>query len=203
MGNHYLLHHKAAKTTLKITVISALGTLAALPASAVQQYGFADFYAPSAWSFSTGGNGLVDTSGAPASIYLQSSNAGSFNPITTTYTTIALASGKVSFEWSYGTNDFGGSFWDPFSIILNGVSSTVPDYSLGGAFALDVSAGDIFGFEIFSRDDFGGEGYVTISNFSAPAVPTPMPIFGAAAAIGWSRRLRRRVFISSVVPTKP
>ncbi|MEB3167830.1 MAG: hypothetical protein VKK97_03770 [Synechococcaceae cyanobacterium] len=49
---------------------------------------------------------------------------------------------------------------------------------------------------------------MTISNFSAPSapappagVPAPLPLFGAGAAYGWSRRLRRRLSNPKALPT--
>ena len=51
-----------------------------------------------------------------------------------------------------------------------------------------------------------GDSYVGIANFTfddAPgmtAVPGPLPVFGAAAAFGYSRKLRKRILSSKVVP---
>jgi len=44
--------------------------------------------------------------------------------------------------------------------------------------------------------------YVSIANFTfdATPVPGPLPVFGAAAAFGYSRTLRKRIAKSKAVP---
>lgn len=58
----------------------------------------------------------------------------------------------------------------------------------------------MFGFSINDFEGSYGPGIATISNFSAPApVPGPLSLFGAAAAFGWSRKLRKRLAIKDGV----
>ena len=78
---------------------SATLGLAASPAQALTQ--FAGDYAPRNWTQTIGGDGLIDTSGAPASIFLKGSDDGSFNPANTDFTIAAPTAGTVSFDWNY------------------------------------------------------------------------------------------------------
>jgi hypothetical protein len=177
---------------LAMVAASGLGD----PAQAVQlQNGFAGAYAPANWSLATGlGNGSVDTSGAPASIELSGSNDGSGFEIATDYTTKAIASGLVTFDWSFFNGD---PNFDEFGFLRNNAFTplgTVPSQGVSQQF--NISAGDIFGFRVLTTDDFQSPGIASISNFSAP-VPGPLPILGLGAAFGWSRRLRRRSGLGS------
>src|SRR5262245_55388885 len=66
-------------------------------------------YAVGNWTTSnTGPAGVVDTSGAPASIQMTSANSGGgfSNQF---FTIAALTDGTVSFHWSYNTFDVDGS----------------------------------------------------------------------------------------------
>jgi hypothetical protein len=77
-------------------------------------------------------------------------------------------------------------------------SSNNGDYTMSGTGNIAASSGDTLKFSI-SNEDFGNPNNLTISNFSFSAptppagVPGPLPLFGAGAAYGWSRRLRRRL----------
>jgi len=192
-----------ALSSIALGVASA-ATLAA-PGHAVQlQQDFAGVYAPANWTFvGNGGDGSVDTAGAPGSITLTGSNQ---NPddepgpsISTDYTTTAFASGPVSFDWSYSSDDedfydsflfFNGSFTFSFTLIADNASQ-------GSGFSqFNVLVGDTFGFRVFTFDDQYGPGIATISNFSAP-VPGPLPLLGVGAAFGYSRRLRRRTTLAN------
>lgn len=62
---------------------------------------------------------------------------------------------------------------------LSGVSFIESRYVLGDSLQYPVSTFPVVGY-------FGG-------NFSEAPVPGPLPLFGAAAAFGWTRRLRSRV----------
>lgn len=184
--------HAKSLALIALTLTAASGL--ASPAQAVQvQNGFAGPYAPPNWSLSTNeGNGNVDISGAPSSIVLTGSNSATGSTIYTNYTITALASGPVRFDWFYNSTDASG--YDGFGYLLNGAFTFLTEEpgSSGSSQLFNVMAGDAFGFRVFTQDDGGGPGVATISNFSAP-VPGPLPILGVGAAIGWSRRLRRRV----------
>ena len=82
---------------------SATLVLAASPAQALTQ--FAGDYAPGNWTQSIGGDGSIDTSGAPASIILRGADDGSGNDVNTDFTIAAPTAGTVSFDWNYSTLD--------------------------------------------------------------------------------------------------
>jgi hypothetical protein len=108
----------------------------------------------------------------------------------------------VSFDWAFSTDDWLPGF-DPFGYLLNGAFTqlTIDDSSLtqSGSVSFSVLAGDVFGFRQNSSDSIFGRASTTISNFTAPAVPGPLPLLGAGAAFGWSRQLRKRIGTSGSV----
>lgn len=184
-----------ARTLSSIVLGIASAATLASPAHAVQlQQDFAGVYAPDRWTFTAnGGDGSVNTAAAPASITLTGNDNGS-GGIFTNHTINVGASGLVSFNWAYSTVD---SFFDQFGYLLNGnfnFLSTLDGES--GATSFSVVAGDVFGFSIDGNDGIFGPGNATISNFSAP-VPGPLPLLGVGAAFGYSRRLRRRINLST------
>lgn len=167
------------------------------------QQDLAGVYAPDNWTFTSVpalGDGSVDTSGAPASITITGSDNGNssefFSNVNTDYTIAAAASGPVSFDWSYSSTD--PDFLDGFGYLLNGSFTQLADNSSqgSGSTQFNVLGGDTFGFRVFATDNDFGPGVATISNFSAP-VPGPLPLLGVGAAFGYSRRLRRRINLST------
>lgn len=185
----------ATRLGLAALAFSATGWLGT-PAEAVQiQQGFSGAYAPANWTFDKGdGNGSVNTSSAPDSITLTGSNDDGVAPINTDYTITAIVYGPVTFAWTFNSIDEPG--FDTFGYLLDGVFYQLASQSATGTTQFDVSAGYTFGFSILTNDDTGSAGTATIRDFSAP-VPGPLPIFGAAAAFGWSRRLRRRTGLAA------
>ena len=172
--------------------------LAANPAQAITL--FAGPYAPANWTQRIGGDGSINTNGAPGSIILNGSDnySGLRN---VDFTITAPAAGIVSFDFNYVTNDDLAQF-DPFGYVINGsftvlTDPNAPDQS--GSSTFSVLQGDVFGFRQGSTDSRFGRAYTTISNFNGPApappssVPGPLPLLGAGAAWGWSRRLRQRI----------
>ena len=202
-------HHPPQSLSLnpKALNLLALGiasaTTFAPPVSAVQlQQDFAGVYAPANWTFTSDpalGDGSVDTSGAPASITITGSdNGGSlpFSNVNTDYTIAVGLAGPASFDWSYSSSDCCN--FDGFGYLLNGnFTQLAQNSSQGSGFTqFNVLAGDTFGFRVFALDNAGSPGVATISNFSAP-VPGPLPLLGVGAAFGYSRRLRRRINLST------
>ena len=172
--------------------------LATSPVQALTQ--FAGTYAPANWTRSIGGDGSIDTSGAPASITLIGANDGSLSsPIArnTDFTIAAPSPGTVSFDWSYDTED--DPEWDPFGYLLNGSFTQLTDNGgsnvQSGTASFSVLAGDVFGLRQNSEDSDYGRASTTISNFNGPlpSVPGPLPLLGIGTAFGWSRRLRHRL----------
>ncbi len=174
------------------------------PVSAVQlQQDFEGVYAPSNWTFTSDpalGDGSVNTSGAPASITVTGSDNGVpsnfFGNVNTDYTIAVGLAGPVSFDWSYSSSDC--CSFDGFGYLLNGSFTQLAqnDFQGSGSTQFNVLAGDTFGFRVFATDNVVGPGIATISNFSAP-VPGPLPLLGVGAAFGYSRRLRRRINLST------
>lgn len=177
---------------LLVLGIASAATLASHVRALELQQDFAGPYAPANWTFSAnGGDGSVDTTGAPNSITLNGSDSQTGNFINTDYTTMAAGSGPVSFDYDYYSTD--SIFYDGFGYLLNGAFTQIVDNgSQGSGFSqFNVVAGDTFGFRVYTSDDRYGRGTATISNFSAP-VPGPVPLLGVGAAFSYSRRLRRR-----------
>jgi hypothetical protein len=169
--------------------------LAANPAQAFTF--FAGSYAPANWTQSIQGDGSIDTSGAPATIVLNSAGDSNGNQ-NTDFTITAPAPGTVSFDWNFTTSD-NRPFWDPFGYLLNGsftkLTNDNGDQSQIGSISFSVLTGDVFGFRQNSLDSIFGRASTTISNFNGPLppVPGPLPLLGIGTAFGWSRRLRHRL----------
>jgi hypothetical protein len=190
-----------------IALAGAILGLAANPAQALTL--FTGAYAPANWTQSIQGDGSINTSGAPNSISLSSADDEEiFGPSKNTDFTIAAPNaGVVSFDWAFGTADAASSY-DPFGYLLNGSFTQLTNdggsVTQSGSVAFAVLAGDVFGFRQNSSDLCCGRASSTISNFNVAvpnvAVPGPLPLFGAAAAFGYSRKLRKRIVNSKVVP---
>ena len=192
---------------IALAAAASLATLAVPNAAHAVQQGFAGPYAPANWTLTKiEGNGSVDTGATPGSLSLTGSNAY-WNPKSsnTDYTTTAAAAGSVSFDWNYSSIDYFNE--DGFGYLLNGTYTQLSDVSSGasGTTGFNVALGDTFGFRMITFSDQQGPGRATITNFSAPtaSVPGPLPLFGAGAAYGWSRRLRRRIAGSPVSQPRP
>jgi hypothetical protein len=195
-----LMPRSLAKTIAPIALAGATLGLAANPAQALTQ--FAGDYAPANWTQSIQGDGFINTGGAPASISLSGADDGTETNQNTDFTIAAPTAGTVSFDWAFSTDDWLPGF-DPFGYLLNGAFTqlTIDDSSLtqSGSVSFSVLAGDVFGFRQNSSDSIFGRASTTISNFTAPAVPGPLPLLGAGAAFGWSRQLRKRIGTSGSV----
>jgi hypothetical protein len=184
-------HAVLARLLTPLALAGATLGLAATPAQALTL--FEGTYAPANWAQSIGGDGSINTGGAPTSVTLNGSDDSSAFA-NTDFTISAPLGGTVSFDWSYTTNDF--PFWDPFGYLLNGTFNQLTNNSGGqaqsGSAAFNVATGDVFGFRQNTDDSLFGRASTTITNFNAP-VPGPLPLLGAGAAFGWSRRLRHRL----------
>jgi hypothetical protein len=148
-----------------------------------------------------GGNGSVDTSGAPTSITLIGSDTWSGIQIFTDYTTLAVGDGLVSFSWDYITFDTAGPTWDPFGYLLGGTFTQLTDngggQSQSGSASFSVLAGQTFGFRVVTIDGIYGPAQSTISSFEAPAaIPEPGTwaaaalLAGGAAFMRWRKRAK-------------
>ncbi|MBL7773879.1 MAG: hypothetical protein JNM95_13525, partial [Chitinophagaceae bacterium] len=148
---------------------------AGLSCNGAYQTFFGGAYAPANWTTTqTNSNGSVNTTSAPTSISLISSNNGSGVTGTLSYSIPISCSGVVSFQWSYSTVD--GSFYDyPMYSVNGGSSNLFPGYILlpnttiqSGFFQLLVNAGDVLSLNCYSLDNVAGSCTVDITNFSAP-----------------------------------
>ncbi len=157
---------------------------------------FTGGYDVSNWTTSLDG-GVVDTTGAPASVLSISSNDGS-GPDFTDFTIAALGTGIVSFDWSYSTVDWCLSC-DTFGYLLNGIYTQLSFANpSSGTASFGVTTGDIFGFRSYASDSIYGSSTTLISNFSAPgasssvSAPGSFAIFGLGiAGIGCLRRKKK------------
>jgi hypothetical protein len=167
------------------TLVAAALFSSAGPAQAAI-VGFQGPYAPVNWTLTTnGGNGSVDTSGAPTSITLVGSDAGTGN--FTDFTTLAVGDGLFSFSWDYETSDLGGPGEDPFGYLLEGNYTQLSDNGgalvQSGSASFSVLAGQTFGFRVVTSDGLWGPAQSTISSFEAPSAAIPEPGTWAAAAL--------------------
>jgi hypothetical protein len=190
-----------SSTTLKkISLATAGAVVIALAGSgAAQAAGFSGAYAPANWSLANfNADGFVNTTNAPTSITITGGNNGSISFGRTTYVTTAAASGWVSFDWNYSTQDF-SSFYDPFRFVLHGSFTQLTINNLSGqsgSFSTSVTLGDTFGFYVSTQDNFAGRGSSVISNFMAPAsTPEPTSVLGSLAlgGLGIGSALKRKV----------
>jgi MYXO-CTERM domain-containing protein len=171
--------------------VQALASAAGLALAGAAFGQFSGPYAPANWTFNAnGGDGSVNTAGAPASIILTGNNNGS-GPIDTDYTIMAAAAGNLSFSWLYNTIDTGT--YDSAYYLINGVETFLANNTTPGAAGavgpIAVNAGDVIGFRVRSADGAFGAGELTVSNFVGP-VPAPGAL--ALAAFGGLVAARRR-----------
>ena len=159
------------------------------------------------WTQDVGGDGSIDTSGAPASIVLNGSDDYTSGLVNTDFSIAAPSAGTVSFKWDYITSDSAPGY-DHFGYLLNGSYTKLVDGGgstiQSGSTSFPVLAGDVFGFRQNSEDSTTGRAATTISSFNfgdpSTTVPGPLPLLGAGAAFGWSRRLRNRRRASWLTP---
>jgi hypothetical protein len=175
---------------IALAAAASLATLAVPNAAQALTWNFSfsfDNGQTASGSFETGGAGPVI-----GDIYtitaINGSQGGSPTQSITGLSNVAGATN--TFKWTGGPSlltDFDGIAW-----VLQDSTSYNVYYN---------------GFGYSSPTDWGsssvGGGIVTSSSlsFAPAAVPGPLPLFGAGAAFGWSRRLRRRVKTGSLKVT--
>lgn len=131
--------------------------------------GFAQFsglFAPANWNFNSttsGGDGSVNTSGAPASIILNGSdnNGGGCCSQYEQYSITIPINCKISFDYSHSNFDV-----DNAQYVINGTVTQITSNGSGTISNVIVNAGDVFSFRVFNQDNCCGRGVLTISNFS-------------------------------------
>jgi hypothetical protein len=158
--------------------------------------GFQGPYDPANWTLTTnGGDGYVDTAGAPSLITLFGSNTASNSQIFTDFTTLAVGDGTVSFVWNYTALEPSAN-WDRFGYLIDGnffqlSNNGGPQNQLGTA-SFGVLDGQTFGFRIDAIDDGGSLAYTTISSFEVAPVPEPGTWVAAALLAGGTGFMRWR-----------
>ena len=97
-----------------------------------------------------------------------------------------------------------------FAQQVNDQLGSGPSFGYGPVFAYELSGTDILGISQNLADpssqqdetiaDIAAVNYAiaTPLNSASASVPAPLPVFGAAAALGWSRQLRKRITGSKV-----
>ena len=100
---------------------------------------------------------------------------------------------RLTFDYYFESGDVAGEDKGYFAINnIKLVESTgTSDFSPGLSFL--VNKNDTIAFGVLTANVDSQIGLVQITNFDATEVPAPLPLLGAGAAFGWSRRLRRRI----------
>lgn len=124
------------------------------------------------------GTGTAMTPDGGLSAILTGSNSGTFFDGYTDLVIAAPASGVVKFDFSYSSLDI--PMFDFGGFVISGVFTAVADTDgqTGTNVSFFVNQGEIFGFRVYTSDNSGEPGQLTITNFDAPenqaaAVPEP------------------------------
>jgi hypothetical protein len=103
-----LLSHSAKALGLFVLGVASAATLAPAVQAIQLQQDFAGIYSPGNWTFTSDqvpGDGSVDLASTPAVVKLIGSNSRDltayFGSVNSDFTTIAAATGPVSFDWSF------------------------------------------------------------------------------------------------------
>ena len=168
--------------------------------------------------FQSGANVVVQASG---SLNLAGASAGTDKCGAAGFLQSSFASictgpdGDIDFYAITGPSSFPGTANLPSASSVSGISTGLfGSLGLAGVATGYVSGNSIFSSATFNGQTLAGLGLTTpglLGTWSlvggsdsirvilgAPApVPGPLPLLGAAAAFGWSRRLRRRISVSN------
>lgn len=127
---------------------------------------FTSCYDPVNWSTTqvAGGNGSINSSGAPVSIVLTGPNGTGANSYTH-YGIVIGNAGTVTFNWNVAHADPG---YDGFGYSVNGFNTQLASGSASGLTSVPVNAGDIFTFYGHTFDGCCGTFNATITNFTPP-----------------------------------
>jgi len=131
-----------------------------------------------------GGTGSVNNAGNSLSITGPDQSFGG----TTSLTTTAPTDGTVSATAVYTSVDSG--FFDLGQYLVNGAPVTFASNSFQGTFAVtfNVSAGDSFGFAVFSEDGIFGPGNLNVSDFRFVPAPSSLALLGLGGLVATRRR---------------
>ncbi|HVU23275.1 MAG TPA: autotransporter-associated beta strand repeat-containing protein [Opitutus sp.] len=157
--------------TLRIALVAA-GLAAAGVSATAQTTGFTGVFDFTGWTFSSGGAASSGSIDGLTLTLVGSQNADDVS--TATWFSLELpANYRISFDWTYTTNDPGGPTWDP-----GGYETSVAVHQLsdsGGAWTQSGTVANAFAdagtFKFYVSDDnysnLSGDGYgtLTITNF--------------------------------------
>ncbi|WP_353929989.1 hypothetical protein WJM97_17045 [Okeanomitos corallinicola TIOX110] len=177
---HPLVNRSLVRWSLATSV--ACITFASVPSPTLALSGFTGDFDPGNWSLNnSNADGFVDTTNAASgAINLFGGDNSSFSSGNTDWTTTATNTFAVSFDWNYSSLDIDGQ--DTAGYLLNSVYNVLA--SADGEFSTSpvsftVNPGDTFGFRVFTVDNSGGSGVLSVSNFNAEPVPFEFsPILG-------------------------
>lgn len=150
---------------------------------------FSGSYSPSNWTttLSSGSNGTINTSLAPASIIITGSDGAGGTNIDIDYTITTAKGGTWSFNWNYHSNDADASpAYDIAGVLINGTFTQLTNNSgpidqSGTYTSVFVPAGTVVGFRIRATDNTMGDATLNISSFSPPAGVLPLELHSFSA----------------------
>jgi len=160
---------------------------------------FMGYYDFGNFTSSSTSDGSAWTPDSGLTVVIQGGNDGTGVPGTTDLLINAAAAGTVQFDYMYNSLDTPG--FDGAQFLLNGNITPLADTNgeSGTGISFSVNAGDLFGFEVWTADNQGEPGILTVSNFSAPGGandPVPEPrtlpmVLLAATVVAAYRRMKR------------
>ena len=134
--------------------------------------GFTGGFSPGSWTFNSttsGGDGSVDTTGAPDFIVLNGSDANNGTCCSNyeEFSIIVPQDGLIGFDWSLLDPGHEEAFYT-----VNGIDYPIAlDSGSGTIAAIPVASADIFAFRLYNYYDCCGRGHLTISDFAFKSTP--------------------------------
>jgi hypothetical protein len=164
---------------------------------------FSGSYAPARWQtfLSPVSNGVIDYSGAPASIKITGSNEPNetvTNNVLTQISVQTVAAGSWQFSWSYVTFDSDAApQYDIAYVIINGTRTNLSSLTQGqvnqnGIYnGTSIPANSVIAFGIDATDNIYGSAELTISGFVPPGGISTLPVsFSSVKATSFDKFVR-------------
>lgn len=153
-------------TTPQLTSNTTYYVTSTAGSATTQSVGFNNCYATNNWTVQhlNGGNGSVNTTGAPNLIQLTGPDGTGGNSYTLYQITVPVT-GTISWNWTVSHNDCS---YDTYGYRINGTDYPLATCNASGATSVNVSAGQTFAFYGRSHDGCCGTFTATISNFNKP-----------------------------------
>ena len=191
---------------------SALVGMAPAAQAAITEYfnkaAFEAALAPGAYTETQMSSKYPNYSGGSGFSYTAAATGGPYNIGVNDLSTLSDNPSALTFSFGSGIKAFGGYFYvtnvsgdivtSPLQISLNSNSFTTTETPTSATtfygFISDTDLTNATIATIFVSEYVTAGTVIVGTTASAPvAAPGPLPLFGAAAAFGWSRRLRRRL----------